>query len=327
MTPTDFPTLDDIRRTAQRLHDKILETPVWRWQTGAIARQPAPPAEVWLKLELWQRTGSFKLRGALNCIAALDEAALKRGVVACSAGNHAIAVAYAARQAGTHARLTMPRHASRVRIEACEAEGGQVTLCDTIHDAFALAQQLVADEGRTLVHPFEGPLTAEGTGTIGLELMRQVSGLEAVVVPVGGGGLAAGVAAAVKQIDPGCLVFGIEPTGADAMARSFESGATSRLEKVSTIADSLGAPYTLPYSFGVCRRFLDGVVRVSDDDLCVAMRQLFDGMKLAVEPAAASGIAALLGPLRTRLEGKRVGVILSGTTTDPQRFAELIARG
>ena len=252
---------------------------------------------------------------------------MKRGVVACSAGNHAIAVAYAARQAGTHARLTMPRHASRVRIEACEAEGGQVTLCDTLQEAFALAQRLVQDEGRTLIHPFDGPRTVQGTATIGLELMRQAPRLDAVIVPVGGGGLIAGVAAAVKQIDSTCRVYGVEPFGADAMSRSFASGHTETLDRVDTIADSLGAPCTLPYSFGVCRRFLDGVVRVSDDGLCVAMRQLFDGMKLAVEPAAASGIAALLGPLRTRLEGKRVGVILSGTTTDPQRFAELIARG
>ncbi len=193
-----------------------------------------------------------------------------------------------------------------------------------MHDAFALAQQLVDAEGRTMIHPFEGPLTALGTGTVGLELMQQVRGLEAVIVPVGGGGLCAGIAAAVKQIDAACRVFGVEPTGADAMARSFEAGHTVKLDKVDTIADSLGAPYTLPYSFGVCRRFVDRIVRVSDDDLREGMRHLFNDMKLVAEPAAAAATAALLGPLRGELDGKRVGLIVCGSNIDPERFAQLL---
>ncbi|HJV62909.1 MAG TPA: threonine/serine dehydratase [Albitalea sp.] len=322
-----YPTLDDVRHTAERLAGKIVETPVWRWQTGIVAEALDPATEVWLKLELFQRTGTFKLRGALNCLSGLSPAALARGVVAASAGNHAMAVAHAARAAGTHAKLAMPRHASPARIAACRADGADVLLTDTVHQAFALAQRLVEEERRTMVHPFDGPRTAEGTGTIGLELMRQVPSLDAVVVPVGGGGLCAGIAAAVKQINPACQVFGIEPFGADAMSRSFRAGEPVALDRVDTIADSLGAPYSLAYSFGVCRRFVDDIVRVWDEDLCRAMHWLYRDMKLVAEPAAAAATAGLLGPLRARLDGKRVALIVCGSNIDPASFATLVARG
>ncbi len=319
-----YPLLQDIEVAAKRLADKILLTPVWRWQTGAASRL-SPRTEVWLKLELFQRTGSFKLRGALNCIQALDGAALARGVVAASAGNHAVAVAYAARAAGTTAKLAMPRNASPVRVAACRDQGADLLFTDTIHQAFALAQQLVADEGRSMVHPFDGPLTAEGTATIGLELMRQVQDLDAVIVPVGGGGLCGGIASAVKQINPGILVFGVEPFGADAMYRSFQAGLPQVLEQVDTVADSLGAPYALEYSYGVCRRFVDEIVRVTDDEMVASMQHLFRDMKLVAEPAAAAATAALLGPLRERLDGMRVALIVCGSNIDSARFSELLA--
>lgn len=326
-SPSPFPSLREIGATAERLKGRVLETPVWRWQTGAIARALDPSTEVWLKLELFQRTGSFKWRGALNALAAMDAPALQRGVVASSAGNHALTVAHAARTVGTHATLCMPRHANPARIAACRADGGTVMLTDTVHEAFALAQRLVVDEGRTLIHPYDGPRTAEGTGTIGLELLRQIPTLDAVVVPVGGGGLCAGIAAAVKQMQPGCKVYGVEPVGADAMTRSFELGAPFTLGSVRTVADSLGAPYALPYSYGVCRRFVDQMVRVGDDELCRAVYHLFNDMKLAVEPAAAASTAALLGPLKAKLSGKRVGLIVCGSNTDGATFAQTLARG
>jgi threonine dehydratase len=147
------------------------------------------------------------------------------------------------------------------------------------------------------------------------------------VVPVGGGGLIAGIAAAVKQINPACAVYGVEPAGADAMSRSFEAGMPSRLMKVDTVADSLGAPFALPYSFGVCRRFVDEIVRVEDEALCAALFHLYADMKLAVEPAAAAATAALLGPLKARLAGRRVGLIVCGANQDAERYAQLLARG
>jgi threonine dehydratase len=325
--PPGYPALENIRQAAHRLSGKTLVTPVWRWQTGIVETSLDSATEVWLKLELFQRTGTFKLRGALNCIEALDAAARQRGVVAVSAGNHAIAVAYTARLAGSSATVVMPEHASPARIATCREFGARVILVPDVHQAFTRARQIEQEESRTMIHPFEGPLTAEGTATVGLELMEQVPGLDAVVVPVGGGGLCAGIAAAVKQLDPVCAVYGVEPFGADALYRSFASGSPQTLERVDTIADSLGAPYALPYSFGVCRRFVDEVVRVSDDDLCRSMFHLFRDAKLVAEPAAAAATAALLGPLRGQLDGKRVGLIVCGSNIDSVRFSELLDRG
>lgn len=326
-SPQPPPTLDQIREAARRLSDKIQETPVWRWRTGVIERCFGSGTEAWLKLELFQTTGTFKLRGALNCIAALDPEARRRGVVTVSAGNHAIAVAYTAQLAGTSATVVMPQSASPARVAACRDLGATVILVSDVHRAFDRCRQIEREESRTLIHPFESPLTVEGTATVGLELMAQVPGLDAVVVPVGGGGLCAGIGAAVKQTDSSCAVFGVEPFGADAMYRSFQSGRPEMLERVDTVADSLGAPYALPYTFAVCRRFVDEMVRVSDDDLCRAMFHLFRDAKLVAEPAAAAATAALLGPLRERLTDKRVGLIVCGSNIDSIRYCQLLERG
>ncbi|GGC77157.1 threonine ammonia-lyase [Undibacterium terreum] len=322
-----YPTLEAIRQTSARLHGKALLTPVWQWQTGAVEEQLHPSTGVWLKLELFQKSGSFKFRAALNCLMAMDESARQRGVVAVSAGNHAVAVAYAARLMQVHAIVYMPRAASPARIAACREYGAEVRLATDVHEAFRLGNQLAQQEQRTLVHPFDGPLTAQGTATVGLELMQQVPGLDAVVVPIGGGGLCAGIAAAVKQINPGCKVFGVEPFGADIMYRSFLSGKPEKLDKVDTVADSLGAPYAMQYSMDVCRRFVDEVVRVNDDEICRAMHALFRDMKLAVEPAAAVATAGMFGPLRDRLDGKQVALIVCGSNMDAADYAGLLTRG
>jgi threonine dehydratase len=196
---------------------------------------------------------------------------------------------------------------------------------DDVHQAFDRAQQIMEEEKRTFVHPFEGPLTALGTATLGLELLEQVPQLDAVIVPIGGGGLCAGVAAAVKLFRPQCLVFGVEPEGADSMHRSFAAGSPQPIEVVRTIADSLGAPYAAPYSFGLCRRYVDELVLVSDDQLRAAMALLFSSAKLAVEPAGAASTAALLGPLRERLRGRAVGLIVCGANIDRATYARQLS--
>lgn len=322
-----YPSLAEITQTSQTLSKQILRTPVWHWQTGTALGKFPIDSEVWLKLELFQKTGTFKIRGALNCIAALDTAARQHGVVAVSAGNHAMAVAYAAKLTGVSCKVVLPRHASLTRINACRRDGAEVILEADMHQAFAKGQRIVAEEQRSMVHPYDGPLTALGTATIGLELMQQVEHLEAVVVPIGGGGLCAGIAAAVKQIAPRCAVYGVEPFGADAMYRSFLSGQSEKLQHINTIADSLCAPYAMEYSFRVCQRFVDDVVRVSDDEICIAMADLYRDVKLVAEPAAAVATAALLGPLRERLAGKRVALIVCGSNVDSGRYAELLERG
>jgi threonine dehydratase len=232
-----------------------------------------------------------------------------------------MAVAYAARVLGTTAKVVMPRSASPFRVGRCRELGAEVELVEDVHRAFERVQQVEREEGRTFVHPFEGPLTALGTATLGLELVEQVEGLEAVIVPIGGGGLCAGVAAAVKLARPSCQVFGVEPRGADTMTRSLAAGTPQAIDAVRTIADSLGAPHAAPYSFDLCRRYVDEVVLVDDDQLRQAMLLLFVSAKLAVEPAGAAATAALCGPLRERLAGRRVALVVCGANIDPATFS------
>ncbi|GAB4449645.1 MAG: threonine/serine dehydratase [Anaerolineae bacterium] len=315
------PTLAEIEATRHLIDPYVVETPVWRWQNRHITELTGPETEVFLKLELFQHTGSFKPRGALRVMLGLASTALARGVTAVSAGNHAIAVGYAAHTLGTTAKVVMPHSANPARVALCRSYGAEVVLVDDVHAAFARVRQIEQEEGRVFVHPFEGPLTSLGTATVGLEWCRQVPEMDAVIVPIGGGGLLSGIAAAVKLMQPRCTVIGVEPEGADTMHRSFAAGTPQAIDKVRTIADSLGAPAAEPYSFGLCRQFVDRLVRVTDDEIRRAMGLLYQGVKLAAEPAGAAATAALVGPLREQLRGQRVGVIVCGSNLDPATFA------
>lgn len=316
------PTPQEIRAARARLGDRIAETPLWRWRGDAIERSAGAATQVLLKLELFQHAGSFKPRGALCAMLDLPADALRRGVTAVSAGNHAMAVGYAARALGTTAKVVMPRTANAARVQGCREYGAEVELVDDVHRAFARVREIEQQEGRTFIHPFEGPLTALGTATLGLEICEQAGELDAVIVPIGGGGLCAGVACAVKQMLPRCAVYGVEPEGADSMHRSFASGKPETIDVVRTIADSLGAPYAAPYSFALCRRYVDALVKIDDESIRSAMRLLFGSAKLAVEPAGAAATAALCGPLRERLSGRRVAVIVCGANIDAATFAK-----
>lgn len=312
MTTASAPTLDEIERVAAALKGRILETPVVPWRDAT------------LKLELFQHTGTFKLRGALVSLDALGEAQRSAGIAAMSGGNHAIAVSYAARLSGVDAKVIMPKTASPVRRALCERYGATVILGETIQDCFEQVTGLAEREGRTIIHPFEGSNIALGTATLGLEICRQMPDVEAVVVPIGGGGLAGGVAAAIKQVRPDCKVYGVEPEGAPSMYRSFKEGHPIALERIDTIADSLSAPAALPYSFGLCRRFVDEVVLVSDDALRAAMKTLFEERKLGAEPAGAAATAGYLGPLADRLAGLRTCVLVCGSNIDIDLLASHI---
>lgn len=323
-TQTDVaPGLDDIDALRKRLADKVRVTPVL--QADALGAA-LPVAGISVKMELWQRTGSFKARGALANMLSLDAAQLERGVTAVSAGNHAIATAFAARELGSHAKVVMTRSAPAIRVERCRSFGAEVVLADSVHDAFAVAEAIASDEQRAFIHPFEGLITATATAGVGRELMLDAGPLDAVIVPVGGGGLAAGVAAAVKQTAPDCAVYGIEPVGADSMTRSLAAGAPQTLESVNTIADSLGAPMALPVSFSLCRRFIDEMILVSDDQIRTAMRTILSEMSMMVEPACAAALAALQGPLRERLAGQRVGLIFCGSNIDLAGWQAAVGR-
>ena len=319
------PSLAQIRQARETIGDRVRETPVWRWRGRSIEELVGPETCVVLKLELFQYSGTFKPRGALVNMLALEPSELARGVTAVSAGNHALAVAYAAQVLGTTAKVVMPKNANRARVQGCREYGAEVVLMDDVHQAFDEVRRIEAEEGRAFVHPFEGLRTILGTATLGLELADQVPDLDAVIVPIGGGGLCAGVATAVKLLLPRCRVYGVEPEGADSMHRSFASGVPEALDRVDTIADSLAAPHAAPYSFSLCRRFVDELVKVDDDALRSAMRRIFDGAKLAVEPAGAAATAALVGPLLERLRGQRVGLIVCGSNIDHETFARHLA--
>ena len=321
----DQPTLEKIRSTRARLGERVVRTPVRRLEDDRLSRLLGPATQVFLKEELFQKTGSFKPRGALAVMLDLAPDALARGVTAVSAGNHAMAVGYAARALGSSAKVVMPKSANPYRVQGCRDLGAEVELVDDVHVAFARVHEIQESEGRTFVHPFEGEKTALGTATVALEFLEDVPDLDAVIVPIGGGGLIAGMAAAVKLLRPQTLVFGVEPEGADSMHRSFAAGSPQKIEAVRTIADSLGAPHAAPYSFALTRRYVDELVMVNDDQLRAGMDLLFRSAKLAVEPAGAAATAALCGPLRQRVGGKRVGVIVCGANIDPLTFATHLA--
>jgi threonine dehydratase len=306
-------TFDEIKAARRLLADRVVTTPVVELASG-----------VTLKLELFQRTGSFKARGALLNMLHLSETALKRGVTAISAGNHAIAVAYAAQTLGTRARVVMLKTANPFRVQAARNYGAEVEFAENGQRGFERVKELEA-EGFAFIHPFDGVLTVTGTATVGLELTEQVAPLEAVVVPIGGGGLCAGVASAIKLCWPECSVFGVEPEGADSMRRSFAAGKPMAIDRVDTIADSLGAPYATQMTFELCREHLDDLVTVNDDQLRAAMRTMFEECKLAVEPAGAAAMAAFLGPLRERLHGRRVGLIVCGSNIDLASYADVLS--
>jgi len=317
-------TLDEIRAARQQLGDRVVTTPVHEWEGSLRAEMLGAQTRVFLKLELLQRTGTFKARGALLNMLRLTPEELARGVTAISAGNHAVAVAYAAQSLGVNAKVVMIKTANALRVELCRKYGAEIEFADNAHAGFERVKQVEAEEGRAFIHPFEGMRTALGTATLGLEFCEQVAPLDAVIVPIGGGGLCAGVASAVKLSWPDCAVYGVEPTGADSMKRSLAAGEPRSIERVATIADSLGAPYAAPITFELCRRTVEDVVLVSDDELRAAMRLMLREVKLAVEPAGASAMAALVGPLREKLRGRRVGLIVCGSNIDAATYAQLI---
>lgn len=318
------PDVAEIRANRARLGDAVITTPVRRLVDDAVALAVGEGTTVWLKEELFQRTGSFKPRGALSVMLRLDAAALARGVTGVSAGNHAISLGYCARRLGTTATVVMPRSANAFRVQVCREYGATVELVDDVHAAFDRVREIEQAEGRTFVHPFEGPLTALGTASVGMEFIDQVQAegapLDAVIVAAGGGGLTGGVACAIKQMSPGTAVFVVEPEGADSLRRSFDAGSPQAIEAVRTIADSLGAPRCEPYSFALNCRFVDDVVLVNDDAIREAMRLLFRSAKLVVEPAGAAALAALMGPLHETLAGRSVGLVVCGGNIDHATF-------
>ncbi|HEX7598814.1 MAG TPA: threonine ammonia-lyase, biosynthetic, partial [Polyangia bacterium] len=287
---------------------------------------------VWFKREDLQPVFSFKLRGAYNKIAHLDEATRSRGVVAASAGNHAQGVALAAQRLGCRATIVMPVTTPQIKVDAVRALGAEVVLYgDTFEEAFAHSQSLQAAGGATYIHPYDDLDVIAGQGTIGMELLRQMPrGMEAVFVPVGGGGLIAGVAAYLKRLQPGLRVIGVEPTDADALHRSLAAGHRVKLEQVGLFADGVAVSQVGEKTFELCRQFVDEVVLVSTDEICAAIKDVFQENRSILEPAGALAVAGLKAWSERNGERPAPGAlvaILSGANTNFDRLRFVAERG
>jgi len=323
---TDEININSIRAKANKLSEYIIHTPTTSLHSAAISKIMSG-CKIFLKLECMQHTGTFKARGAISVASEISKEQKKFGVTAASAGNHAIASAWAARKLEMSAHVVMQSSANPFRIKAAEAHGAKITLKEAGAPLFAEAERLVKDEKRTFIHPFEGVHTSLGASGVGLELMDDIENLDAVIVSVGGGGLISGVAAAVKEINPNCKVYGVEPVGANSMSQSIMNGQPVTLEKVDTIADSLSPPMSLPFGLALCQKYVDEIVTIDDDFICAGMTLFQEEAKLAVEPAAGAVMAGMLGPLRSKLLNKKVGLIVCGANIDANSYSLLLSRG
>lgn len=315
-------SLDDVRAAARRLGDAVLRTPVLR----AEAWEARTGFAVYLKCENLQRTGSFKIRGALNKLRALSPAERARGVVAFSSGNHAQAVALAARLVSTTAVICMPRDAPAVKVAATRAHGAEIVFYDRhTDDREALARRLASETGRVLVPPFDDPMVMAGQGTAALELLEEVPALDALVAPVGGGGLMAGCSTAARALAPGIRVIGVEPETANDTALSLEKGERVTIPPPPTIADGVRITTPGALTFPILKSNLAGIALVSDDEIRAAVRALAQEVRLVVEPTGAVAAAAVLAGRLPLERGARVGVILSGGNVDPTLLAEILS--
>ena len=319
----NFPTLQDIVDARTIIQNDLVKTPIAPLTSDRLIGLLPQRSSAYIKLEHLQQAGSFKARGAFIGMKQLSDDQKNAGIVTVSGGNHALAISWAAAKLNISAKVVMPSHVDPVRIEGCKTLGATVVLCDTIAEAFSTMTHISEDENRTVMHPFEGEHMTLGSATCAAEFLEDCPNLDALIVPVGGGGLISGMSLGTKLYNPNIQVFGVEPFGADAMFQSFQTGKITNLEKVDTIADSLGAPMTAPYSLALARSHVDEIVRITDDELRDAMRHMMDGLKLLAEPACASSLAALIGPLHKTLEGKRDGIIACGSNISIERFQKL----
>lgn len=312
--------LADVRAAAARIDGRVHRTPV----LTSRALDERTGARVFLKAECFQRIGAFKARGAMSKVTALAGEERARGLAAVSSGNHAQAVALAARELGTRATIVMPSDAPAEKVAATRALGAEIVEYERYErDREQLFRDLVAERGLTPVHPYDDPLVMAGQGTVALELLEQAGELDHLLVCVGGGGLIAGCATAAKGLLPGLRVTGVEPEAGDDTRRSLAAGERVRIPVPRTIADGAQADIPGALTFEVNRALVGAVVTVSDEEIVEAMRFLFERLKLVAEPSGALALAALLAG-RVDARGQRVGVTITGGNVSAARFAALL---
>lgn len=315
--------LSEIERAAERLRPIIHHTELDRSTTFSAMSG----GQIYLKCENRQKTGSFKIRGASNKIASMTERGENRPVVASSAGNHAQGVAYAASRLGIPATIVMPKAAPIAKVQATEGYGAKVVLAgDCYDDAYACAKRICEEEGAAFLHPYNDPEVIAGQGTLGLEVLEDLPYVDVIVVPAGGGGLLAGVAAAVKQLNPRVKVYGVQARGADAVAQSFREKKLVTTDSAATIADGIAVKAPGDITVELINRYADGVVTVSDTEIADAILLLIERAKQIVEPAGATPLAAVLNG-RIDVTGKRVVCVMSGGNIDVSFVQSIIERG
>ena len=311
--------LSDVVAAREVLDAAVHETPVFT--STRIGRDLG--IRLHLKAELFQKTGSFKPRGASNRLHNTPADELSRGLVTISAGNHAQGLAWAAARIGAVATVVMPANAPASKVSATREYGAEVDLQPTIADALRRLDELQTQRGLTLIHPFDDPLIIAGQGTVGLEIVEQVPDVDVVVCPVGGGGLISGVALAVKSLLPNTRIFGVEPEGADVMSRSWKAGEPVHQGDPQTIADGLAAPMAGQLTYPMTRRWVDGMVTVTESELVEGMKSLLTNAKLYAEPAGAAALAALVSKKIPITPGQNVVAIVSGGNVDLSTMARL----
>ncbi|MBO5262313.1 MAG: threonine ammonia-lyase [Clostridia bacterium] len=314
-------TLDNVYRASYALKGVIRKTDIIR------APKLNKDADIYLKTENLQITGSFKIRGSYYKMTTLSQEEKAKGVIACSAGNHAQGVALAAQKNGIKAVICLPDGAPISKIEATKSYGAEVCLVEGIYDdAYKKALQLRDECGYSFIHPFDDEDVIAGQGTIALELMEQISDMDAVIVPVGGGGLISGVAYTIKMLNPNVKVYGVQASGAPSMVKSIEDGQIEELSSVSTIADGIAVKKPGSVTYELCSKYVDKIVTVTDDEISAAILALMEQQKLVTEGAGAISVAAAMFN-KVDIKGKKVVCLLSGGNIDVTILSRVIKRG
>jgi threonine dehydratase len=317
-------TLDRIYQAAHCLKDVVRKTDL------ILSSNIASDCELYLKAENLQVTGSFKVRGAYFKLAMLSEEEKAKGVIACSAGNHAQGVALSAQRAGIEATIFIPSVAPLSKIEATKKFGANIKIIDGVYDdAYEAAVAYQKESGGVFIHPFDDIDVIAGQGTIGLEILEQIPDIDAVIVPIGGGGLISGVSFAIKKLNPDCKIYGVQAVGAGSMHNSFEAKRRESLERISTFADGIAVKSPGKTTYELCSQYVDEIVTVSDDETATAILTLMEQQKLVAEGAGAVAVAAAMFKYSDKLplQGKKVCAIVSGGNIDVNILSRVINRG
>ena len=315
---------NNIDRAREVLQGKIVNTPTLQLNEDDLREILPYNSEVSIKLELFQQTGSFKARGVAIGLETLEKDKKAQGIVTVTGGNHGIATAWGASQYGISAKIIMPKTADPFRIDKCKNLGAEVILAENVDDAFRKLDEIEKEENRFVLHPFNQENMIIGSATCCAEILDQMGDIDILIIPIGGGGLIGGMAHYLDQINSSVELLGVEPVGADSFTKSLEKKSAVRISKVDTIADSLGAPMAMEFSFNIAKKRVSQVEKVTDDEIRNAMITMRDRLGFIVEPACATSLAGLQERYKKKCEGKKVGIIACGSNISFDRYNEIL---